>query len=57
MNKANLIQLTFFILALVLFTCIFIGTSYYLYEYLLQASMLDLIANEINMIKKSSRLS
>ena len=54
MNRENSAQFTFFMFVLVLFVCIFVGTSYFLYNgFLLQASMLDLLTlTRINALRK-----
>lgn len=54
MNRGKSVQFTFFILALVLFICLFIGTSCFLYNgFSFQASMLDLLTRtRISTIRK-----
>lgn len=44
MNRGKLVQFTLFIFALILFICLLFGASHFLYyEFLFQASMLDLL--------------
>jgi hypothetical protein len=44
LNRGKLVQFTLFIFALILFICLLFGASHFLYyEFLFQASMLDLL--------------